>query len=164
MEKKIEADAPLGWDDAIDADSNHFETLPDNTACSFVVQKLEKTRTADGKKPMAKVELLCEGLAGEGTTYVRENLVLSTRAAWKIGEFFRAIGQRKHGESIVPNWDAVVGATGQLVVAVENWTGKEGDARTNNKVKRFLDPPEGAATAEDMSVPPETADEGVSFT
>jgi hypothetical protein len=71
---------------------------------------------------------------------VRENLVLSTAAAWKLGEFFRCIGQRRHGESVKPDWNAVPESTGRALLGVEEWTGRDGDKRTNNKVKRFLDP------------------------
>lgn len=161
----INDDKALGWDSPVDEDGNSFTTLPDNTECVFKVERLEKVRTADGKKPMAKLELICTGTKDEGTTYVRENLVLSTKAAWKLGEFFRAIGQRKHGQSVVPKWDRVVGASGRCVVTVEEWTGRDGDKRKSNKVKRYLDPRDPADTDADMAVPAAEADEGtVSFT
>lgn len=163
----INDDKALGWDSPVEEDGNSFTTLPDNTECVFKVERLEKVRTADGKKPMAKLELICTGTKDEGTTYVRENLVLSTKAAWKLGEFFRAIGQRKHGQSVVPKWDRVVGASGRCVVTVEEWTGRDGDKRKSNKVKRYLDPRDPADTDADMAVPAAEAeaDEGtVSFT
>jgi hypothetical protein len=154
----INDDKALGWDSPVEEDGNQFVTLPDNTECTFQVTRLEKVRTADGKKPMAKLELICAGTKGEGETYVRENLVLSSKAAWKLGEFFRAIGQRKHGQSVVPQWDRVVGSSGRCVVTVDEWTGRDGDKRVNNKVKRYLDPLAGVEA--DMAVP----EEGVSFT
>lgn len=154
----INDDKALGWDSPVEEDGNQFTTLPDNTECTFQVAKLEKVRTADGKKPMAKLELICTGTKGEGESYVRENLVLSSKAAWKLGEFFRAIGQRKHGQSVVPQWDRVVGASGRCVLTVDEWTGRDGDKRVSNKVKRYLDPRAGADA--DMEPP---ADEGVSF-
>lgn len=150
-------DKALGWDSPVEEDGNSFTTLPDNTECVFRVEKLEKTHTADGWKPMAKLELICTGTKGEGTTYVRDNLVLSTKAAWKLGEFFRSIGQRQHGQRIIPNWDRVVGASGRCVVSTDEWVGRDGDKRVNNKVKRYLDPPAGNDA--DMAAPEE-----VSFT
>lgn len=154
----INDDKALGWDSPVEEDGNSFTTLPDNTECVFKVEKLEKTHTADGRKPMAKLELICTGTKGEGESYVRENLVLSSKAAWKLGEFFRAIGQRKHGQSVVPQWDRVVGSSGRCVVTVDEWTGRDGDKRVNNKVKRYLDPLAGVEA--DMAV----SEEGVSFT
>jgi hypothetical protein len=156
---EINDDKALGWDSPVEEDGSQFVTLPDNTECTFQVAKLEKVRTADGKKPMAKLELICTGTKGDGETYVRENLVLSSKAAWKLGEFFRSIGQRKHGQSVVPQWDRVVGASGRCVVTVDEWTGRDGDKRVSNKVKRYLDP--RAQVDADMEPP---ADEGVSFT
>ena len=141
-----EQDKALDWDSEVDQDGGGFTTLPDGTEVTFVVSKLEKTHTADGTKKMAKLELACEAINGTGRTMVRENLVLSTKAAWKLGEFFVAIGQRRHGEAIKPDWSAVEGATGRGIVGIETWTGREGDQRTSNKIKRFLDPPADEGT------------------
>lgn len=146
---------PLDWDTPVDQDSLPFMTFPDGTRCTFEVVELEKTRTSDGRFPMAKITLMCtanDEHGEEGQTKVYENLVLNTKCAWKLGEFFRAIGQRQHGERVVPNWDAVDGATGRATLAVEEWTDRHGDTRTSNRVKRFLDP-EDVGTAEAAAAP-----------
>jgi hypothetical protein len=138
----------MDWDSEVDTDSLPFVTLPDNTDVTFEVTKLEKCRTSDGKYPMAKLQLLCQALDGSGQTTVYENLVLNTKCAWKLGEFFRAIGQRQHGEKIVPNWGAVEGAKGQAILGVEKWTKRTGEVSEGNKVKRFLDPADEPAATE----------------
>ncbi len=138
---KNENDTPLGWDSEIDQDGGGgFVTLPDNTVVEFEVVKLEKTRTKDGAKPMARLELDCQAIDGSGRTKVRENLVLSTACAWKLGQFFVCIGQRQHGESIKPNWAAVEGAFGRATLGVSEWTGRDGDQMSRNEIKQFLDP------------------------
>ena len=130
--------AALDWDTPVDQDSLPFVTFPDNTEVRFGVTSLEKTRTKDGAFPMARLILFCQ--AESGQTTVRENLVLNTKCAWKLGEFFRAIGQRQHGQRIVPDWSKVEGASGRALLGVEEWTGRDGDRRESNVIKRFLDP------------------------
>lgn len=140
MSKAEQADRPLDWDSEIDQDGGTFTTLPENTVVVFTVAKLEKTRTKDGTKPMAVMELNCEAVDGSGRTKFTERLVLSTACAWKLGQFFVCIGQRKHGESIKPDWSAVEGAQGRAVLGVREWTGRDGDKMTSNEVKQYLEP------------------------
>lgn len=147
MSKEETVDRPLDWDSEIDQDGGTFTTLPDGTQVVFTVAKLEKTRTKDGAKPMAVMEMDCESVDGRGRTKFTERLVLSTACAWKLGQFFVCIGQREHGSSIKPDWNAVEGAQGRATLAVRAWTTKEGEPRTSNEIKQFLDP-EPEATGE----------------
>ena len=139
MSKEEKTDRPLDWDSEIDQDGG-YTTLPDGTEVVFTVAKLEKSRTKDGAKPMAKLERACEATNGAGRAKVIENLVLSTACAWKLGLFFVCVGQRKHGESIKPDWGAVEGAQGRAVLGVREWTGRDGDKMTSNEVKQYLEP------------------------
>lgn len=62
--------------------------------------------------------------------------------------FFTAIGQRKKGERVTMNWNAVVGAKGRCKVIVNKWKGeKDGKEMTNNRIDRFLEPEESTAKA-----------------
>ena len=57
-----------------------------------------------------------------------------------LSAFFCSIGQKKHGEKLRMNWQAVVGAKGKCKVGVRTWKGDDGKERQSNEIKRFLDP------------------------
>ena len=144
-EKEATAGKPLSWDDEIENDGNGFTLLPEGQECDFVVTKLEKGKSAALNAPMAilTVEASCE----LGSVSMRENLVLHTKMEWKICQFFTAIGQRKHGEKLRPDWSKVEGATGRCRLTVDTWTGRNGEAMKSNKVKEFLEAAVDASSA-----------------
>lgn len=147
---------PLEWDSEVDTDTTPFGLFPAGTEVDYEVTALEKTRSSNGKFPQAQITLRCTALDGKGQTQVNDRLTLNTASAWKLGEFFRSIGQRKHGESIKPDWNAVVGATGRATLGTHSWADKQtGEQRTANDVKRYLYPPEQpVSAAEQGSVDP----------
>lgn len=133
----------MGWDTPIQNDGQGFEVLPAGRY-RFEVTKMERATSAGAStkgSPMAKLELRLMDAASGKVGSARETLVLHKNTEWKLCEFFRAIGQRKHGESIKPNWTAVVGAAGECEVLVETFTKQDGTEGQSNKVKRFLDVP-----------------------
>ncbi len=144
--KKQAQDQALRWNSEIDT-SRSFEILPEGTIVTFEVTEFEQGtvsfKQAGGMFtcPQAKLKLVCKAADGR-RAFVRENLTLSTRWQWKLALFFRCIGQRGSGERIRPNWAIVKGARGTCVLGIERWTGREGDERESNTVKRFLDPAE----------------------
>jgi hypothetical protein len=46
---------------------------------------------------------------------------------------------RRRGERLRMNWD-IIGYTGRATVSLEKFTGRDGDERFNNKIKRYLEP------------------------
>ena len=80
---------------------------------------------------------------GKSTT-VTHNLFLHRKCEGLLCAFFTSIGQRKHGETLRPNWQAVVGATGRCKVGIHEWTGNDGQKRQSNEITRFLEPVAGA--------------------
>lgn len=54
-----------------------------------------------------------------------------------ISAFFSSIGQKKKGEKVKMNWNAVIGATGRCKVVIRKWNGDDGEERKSNDIKKF---------------------------
>ena len=53
--------------------------------------------------------------------------------------FFTAIGQRKKGEKINMNWNAVIGSKGRCKVKIRNWTSNNGNPMQSNEIAKFYE-------------------------
>ena len=134
----------LDWNSTIENDGGvTYVTLPEGDY-DFEVTGFEKGEHPGSAKipacPKAMLELTFK--TKEGVSVVNENLFLDESAEWKLCQFFRCIGQRSHGQRYKMDWDKVLGAKGRAHVIVNEWTGDDGVARRNNRVKTFLDAPE----------------------
>jgi hypothetical protein len=146
----------LGWDDEIsNDDQSSFVLLPPGDY-DFEVVDLKRGRhepKGNGKLPpcpKATVTIRCATADGESD--LEHNLFLHSRCEGMLCEFFRAIGQRRHGEPLRPDWSRVVGSRGRCKVAVREYTGRDGEKRQTNDIKRFYDPPAGGnGTAQPQS-------------
>ena len=58
---------------------------------------------------------------------------------WKISSFFRSIGQKKHGERLIPKWDQILGAVGRLHLSQRDYVGNDGTNKKANSIAYFLD-------------------------
>ena len=137
----------LGWDDTIQDDGqSSFTPLPAGEY-EFEIVDLKRGRhepTGNGKLPpcpKATVTVRCYP-NDEEPVDIQHNLFLHSRCEGMLCEFFRGIGQRKHGEPLRPNWNQVIGSRGRCKVAVRAYTNKDGEKRETNDIKRFFDPPE----------------------
>lgn len=136
----------MTWDDTIEHDSDQFSVLPEGTECEFVVTEMEKSYSENKQCPMAVLQIRATALDGSGKTTIRENLVLHRDSEWRLCSFFAAIGHRKHGERLKPNWNRVKGAAGRCVLSVERWKKREDpkdqDKWTglSNRIKKYLEP------------------------
>ena len=75
-----------------------------------------------------------------GTTTIDENLKLVTNLAFLSGQFFLSIGQRKHGETITPDWN-ICGAKGVARLEVHSYQKKDGTGLAYiNRVAEWLEP------------------------
>ena len=74
----------------------------------------------------------------KGAATARFDLILYRTLECKIASFFRCIGQKKHGERVVMDWNKVVGARGRAHIKPRSYT-KDGEERQVNDVDRFLD-------------------------
>ena len=138
----------LGWDSPIEKDSE-FILLPEGDY-DFEVIEFERARHAGSDKlpPCNKaiVHIQVKGkdrdTGREGTTVIRHNLFLHSTTEGMLCAFFTAIGQRKHGEKVIMNWNKVIGSKGRCHVYIDKWTNDKKEEKESNKIKRFYDPAE----------------------
>lgn len=144
----------LGWDSAIEHDSEGFELLPEGDY-NFRVIKFERGRHEGSDKlpPCNKATLTLEVSDGVHRGTLQHNLFLHSRTEGLLCAFFTAIGQRKHGERLNPRWDQVIGATGTCQVEIRTWRGRDGDTKQSNSIKRFYERPDTPDTPVATSVP-----------
>ena len=129
----------LNWDDEISQESE-FTTLPAGDY-DFEVIKFERSRSkgSDSVPPSNMAVLDIKISNGRESTNVKEYLVLHSKMEWKLSMFFRSIGQKKSGEPVRMNWNAVPGAKGRCKVIVSEYTNDKGEKRTNNKIEKYYD-------------------------
>lgn len=132
----------LSWDGSFVAEESQFTTLKDGDY-PFEVTKIER-KMYDGNSqkipngaPYAEVSLRFDG-GEQGNTTVTERLYLLKSLAWKLTEFFGSIGQAPVvGQPFKPNWNTVVGSHGVATLTIHKYTGRDGQERSNNQVKKF---------------------------
>lgn len=128
----------FGWDDEIEKDGSDFILLPEGDY-EFTVESFERARHNGSEKlpPCNKAILKLRIETPEGVALVTHNLFLHTKTEGMISAFFTAIGQKKKGEKIKMNWNAVIGAKGKCKICIHEWTGDDGETRQGNQVKKF---------------------------
>lgn len=134
----------FNWDDQIEKESD-FTLLPEGDY-DFTVKSFTRGRHNGSDKLLAcnKAIIKVEVTNGTDTTTIEHNFFLHTKCEGILSAFFIAIGQKKHGEPLKMNWNAVTGARGKCKVYIDKWTGKDGAEMQSNKIKRFLEPAENA--------------------
>ncbi len=130
----------LSWDDQIENDSPDFVTLPEGDY-EFVVTEFERARHPGSEKlpPCNKAIVHLRIQGPEGVSTIRHNLFLHSITEGMLCSFFAAIGQRKKGEKVTMNWNAVVGAKGKAKIGIRKWKNDEGREFVSNEVRRFFE-------------------------
>lgn len=130
----------LDWDDEIEDDGKGSVILPEGDY-NFVVSDFERGRFPGGPKlpPCNKAALTLKVETDNGTAYVHTDLMLHKSVEWKLSSFFRCIGQKKHGEKLVMNWNRVKGAEGRAHFKPRTYTDSNGNERQANDLDRFYD-------------------------
>lgn len=133
-----EFDRELGWDDEIEKDGSDFVLLPEGDY-DFVVESFERGRhNGSDKLPACNKAMMKLRIdTPDGTALINHNLFLHTKTEGMISAFFTSIGQKKKGEKIKMNWNAVIGAKGRCKVGIYEWTGTDGEKRQGNDIKKF---------------------------
>lgn len=152
-----ENERELSWDDEIEKDGGEYPLLLEGDY-DFTVKSFQRGRHSGSEKlpPCNKAELTITIWGQNESVDIRHNLFLHSRTEGFLSEFFTAIGQKKHGEKLKMNWNAVVGAKGKCHVYVDTYTGKNGTDYTSNKIKKFYAPD---ANVETLSPKPNTAEQ-----
>ena len=132
--------AVLDWNDIIEDDGQEFVLLEEGDY-NFKITNFERGHFPGSAKLPAcnKATLTLEVDTREGCAYVKHDLLLCRNLEWRISSFFRCIGQKKHGERLVMDWNKVVGSQGRARFKVRNYTNRDGEQRQTNDVDRFYD-------------------------
>lgn len=140
MAEKIEG--VIGWDDEIEEDGRSFVLLtPGDYMFKVVDRKIEDFPGSEKiPKGVPKAVLFMEISGPDGTAVVKYDLIMWKTLEWKLSEFFRSIGQKKHGEKLKPNWKTVVGSTGKCTVKNREYTGTDGKVHLANEIAQLHDP------------------------
>ena len=129
----------MSWDDVIENDGQEFVILPEGDY-TFTVTNFERGRFPGSAKlpPCNKATLTLNIDNDLGIATAKIDLLLYRTVEWKIAAFFRSIGQKKHGEKTVMNWNKVINARGKAHFKPREYT-KDGQTRQVNDVERFID-------------------------
>jgi len=145
----------MDWDDVIQDDGQEFVVVPEGDY-TFTVTGFERGRfPGSAKIPACNKATISISIDNDkGVANARFDLILYRTLEWKIASFFRCIGQKKHGEKVVMNWNGIVGARGKAHIKPRTYT-KDGEERQVNDVDRFYDYDEsvGFAPVNDPEVP-----------
>jgi len=122
-------DRELDWNDTLQKDSE-FVLLPDGLYW-FTVKEYERGRHTPNPQnpgklpacPKATVHLTI--VANEGETELRHNLFLHSSTEGMLSAFFGAIGQKRKGEPLRMDWNAIIGKVGVCKVGSREYNGNK---------------------------------------
>ena len=152
----------MSWDDAIENDEPKFIILPEGDY-NFTVRSFERGQFKGSTKLEAspKAMLTLDVHTDNGDVTVTSDLILNRKLEWKICQFFKSIGQKKHGEKLSPNWQKVAGSQGRAHFKPRSYINQNGEEHQANNVDKFLDYDE--KFFENDFVPVPEGDESVPF-
>lgn len=132
-------DGEIEFDGTIEQDAQEFVTLAPGEY-DFVVTDVEKGRYEGSKNqgglpPCNMVKVRLEIQSNQGVAVVYDNIYLHTRVEWRISSFFACIGQKKKGEPLRMDWNAVRGARGKAKI-----TNREYNGNTYNNLSSYILP------------------------
>lgn len=116
------------WNDEIVSDGGFVELEPGDYV--FTVKGYDRQRHTPnpqnpGKLPACnKAVVSIEIETANGVATLKHNLFLHSQTEGMLSAFFGAIGQKKHGEPLKMNWNAITGAKGVCRVAKRDGTGR----------------------------------------
>lgn len=126
----------LDWDSEIDQDEQPSFTLIDEGDYNFRIDSVERTFVGDNSEKyagakMATVYMDIE-VPGQDSVLLRENFILHSNFAWKIGSLLTCVGLKKKGEPIRGNyWSKLAGLTGRCRI-VQNSSKRNPEQKFNN--------------------------------
>lgn len=130
----------LDWDEEIDDGTEYENVVFPEGDYDFTVKTFKRDKAKESGNNMAVLEL--EVTDGKKKAIVKDWIVLTTNMKWKIANFFRSVGLKKHGENIKMKWKESIGTTGRCTLSVDTRTSKNGNDYEVNQIKSYLDPVE----------------------
>lgn len=133
----------LDYDSTIDMDEQPAFTLLEEGDYSFIVDHIEKTYVGDNSERYAGTKMVTVFLnivvPGGEDIQIRENFILHSNFAWKIGSLLVSTGLKKKGEPISGNyWQKLAGSRGRCRI-VQNASRNNPEKKFNN-IDRFYEP------------------------
>ena len=154
----------MDWNDAIESDGQEFIVLEEGDY-NFRVTSFERGHFPGSAKipacNKAAITVLVE--TPDGNASVKFDLILFRTLEWRISAFFRCIGQKKHGERLVMDWNCVVGSRGRAHFKPRTYTDRDGNERQANDVDRFYDWDEKYFPVEESKFVEITGDDDLPF-
>ncbi len=135
------ADGCLSWNGVIEKDGQDFVILPEGDY-DFQCTKVQRGQFPGSTKlpPCDKAIVELKVVAEDGReAFARVDLILHTSLEWKLSEFFRSIGHKRHGERIMMDWERVPGAKGKAHFKPREYVTKSGGTGRTNSVEKFYD-------------------------
>ena len=87
--------------------------------------------------PRAIITLAVE--TEKGQQEVNVSLLVHKKLEWRLSQFFRAIGRKRHGEPLQMDWSGLVGLPLKVHISIRSYTNRDGEERQINDVDRFYD-------------------------
>jgi len=133
-------DMCMDWDSAIESDGQEFITLEEGDY-NFEITNFERGRFPGSAKIPAcnKATITAVVRTATGIASVKFDLILYRSLEWRISSFFRCIGQKKHGERLVMDWNKVLGSKGRAHFKPRTYTNNNGEEKIVNDIERFID-------------------------
>ena len=131
----------MEWDDAIESDGQEYVLLEEGDY-NFQVVDFERGRFPGSAKipPCNKAALTLQVRTAEGKiATIKTDLILHRNLEWRLSAFFRCIGQKKHGERLVMDWNRVIGSKGRAHFKPRKYTNSNGEEKVANDIERFID-------------------------
>ena len=128
----------LDWNGTLEKEENPLLKIGDYNG---VVMNVERSRHNGSEKipPCNKAIVTIRLDTEDGPVELVTHLLLHKKLEWKLSEFFRAIGQKKHGERLVMNWNTVAGSKIRVHVGINSKKGQDGEERRYNTIEKFYD-------------------------
>ena len=125
----------LDWDSSIEQDEQQYTLVPEGDY-DFVVDHIERTYVGNESEKYAGAKMatvyMNVQVPGQEAVSIRENFILHSNFAWKIGSLLVSVGLKRKGEAISGNyWSKLPGTRGRCKVE-QNASKKNPDQKYNN--------------------------------
>jgi len=132
----------LDWDSTIEQDEQQYRTL-DEGDYDFIVDRVEKTYVGDNSEKYAGTKMAVVyfniQVPGAEEVQIKENFILHSNFAWKIGSLLVSTGLKKKGEPIAGRyWDKLPGTRGRCKIV--QTSGKRNPDQKFNNINTFYAP------------------------